>query len=323
MSAIIYNAEVTAGADREVRLGQLSALMAAVLWGTSWVTIAVALTDVQPLALSLLRGVIQACLLAAAIVFLIHRYPRLVGARVRWHLDRRQLLALAALGLLGGSFNVGQAFATDLAGPSVAALVGTQYPLIAALLAPTILGERLTRRRLAALTITSIGLVLLAMPMLGQSARLGGLLVAGLAAGAFGLYLVVSGPLMKRYRLPPLTPTLAVFVGAAVLSSPVLLAGGPLFAGVGIATSAALAWLVLGAGILPLALVEFAVRTTPTVRVTPYLFVTPIVGAVLGVWLLGDQLAAAQIAGAVLAVAGVALATSERDSLSDAPAVVA
>ena len=315
--------DVTEGADPDARSGQLSALIAAVLWGTSWVTIAVALTDVQPLALSLVRGLLQAALLGGAIVFLIGRYPRLLSARMSWRLDRRQLVILAGLGLLGGSFNVGQAFATDLAGPSVAALVGTQYPLVAALLAPRILGERLTRRRVATLAVTSAGLILLAVPLLGESAQLGGLALAAMAAAAFGLYLVMSPLLMRRFDLPPLSPTLAVFLGAAVLSSPVLLAGGSLFASLDVGTVSALAWLVVGAGILPLALVEFAVRTTPTIRVTPYLFVTPIVGAVLGMWLLSDRLLIGQMAGAALAVAGVALATSERDSLRDVPAVVA
>jgi drug/metabolite transporter (DMT)-like permease len=286
--------------------GQALAAGAAVLWGTSYPAIGIATRDAGPLSIALVRGVSQAVILGLALLVIRPTIPVAETAR-----RPPPVWILAGLGLLGGFFNVGQAIAVDASGPVASAFVAGLYPVLTVLFATLLIRERLSWRVLAGCLLAAAGTVLLAD--LGQldRAHVTGLAVAVLSAVTFALYLVASRHAMRAYAIPPLYPTLAVFGGVVVQTVLALAVTGdsPLPAAVTPVWLAAMAWLVLGSGIAPLAMSELSVRRAPLMRTSPYLFLAPLVAALIGLGPLGIGMSVAQLGGGALAVAGMVLAT--------------
>lgn len=69
----------------------------------------------------------------------------------------------------------------------------------------------------------------------------------------------------------------------------------------------AMVWLVVAAGVLPLVLVEVALRSSPTSSIASYLFLAPVVSALLGAILLGEVLSPTQLLGGCLVIAALLL----------------
>jgi drug/metabolite transporter (DMT)-like permease len=185
----------------------------------------------------------------------------------------------------------------------------TTTPLWVALLAPLVLGERLTRAILAGLGLALAGGVLVAWsgaaPHGGRHALRGDLLAL---AGAWMMcgYLLVGRRLRARLALVPYV-TLVYGMAAVVL---VLAAG---LAGHRVARIPAAAWPWL----LALALVpqlvghttfNWALRHLPASLVAIALLGEPVGSAALAWALLGERPGALEAAGAALILAGIALA---------------
>ncbi len=291
------------------RRGEVLALAAAVLWGTSWPAIAFALEGLSPLGIAFVRGIAQGTLLLVLLVALTGGREYGFNA-MRWRPTAHQIGALVGLGLLGGFFNVGQSYAVELSGTASASFVAGLYPVVAVVAAPFVLSEPMTRRTVTAIVAAAVGVLLVANIGAAETSHVAGLALAALSATAFGLYLVAARRLMSTAGLPPLVTTVAAFFATAVIAGALAsVVGEPLVRQPAPGVAVAIAWLVVVAGVLPLALTELAIRAIPTARSSPYLLVTPIVAASIGILVLGERLAPPQLAGAMLIVAGIAVAT--------------
>lgn len=193
-------------------------------------------------------------------------------------------------------------------GAGLAAVLGNTTPLLIVGLAAVVLGERITRRKLAALALGLLGVMLTAATGLAsstQSSVLGEALPLLAAAGS-----ATESVLVKRIGL-----------GADILrftAWQLLLGGGVLLL---VST-----WLERGAGIawtptfisllLFLALVGTAFATAlwywllqrdEVGRLSVALFLAPVVGLVLAVALFGERLGAVELAGVAITVSGIGI----------------
>jgi drug/metabolite transporter (DMT)-like permease len=290
-------------ARRQVDLqANASAAMAAVLFGASVVAVRVAVRDVPPVSLAVLRFGQGSLLLAAAVLLVA---PDLL--RVRWQRLRLfALLGVVLFGLFPLTFNIGLQYTEASRG----AVMLASMPIWSALLG-RIAGERLVGRQVAGvlLSVVGIGLAFVepgraiggdVMSLVGD----GLLLLTGLLGALYGL-------IAKRILAvdnPAAVTTYAMLFGT-VLLLPIGVAEGLLPAVAG------LDWQVLGVvvflGVLGGAAAFFLwtwalSRITPT-QVAVYVNLNPIVAALLGIALLGERRSPMFVLGFAAVITGVLL----------------
>jgi drug/metabolite transporter (DMT)-like permease len=281
-----------------------SAFVAAVLFGSSVVAVRVAVQEVPPLSLAVLRFGQGGLLL----VFVLLLFGMRDVLRIKWH-DLPLLILLGAIlfTVFPVTFNV----SLRLIEASRGALVLATIPLWSALLARIARSERLTPRQLVGVFL-SLGGVALALTErgLGSQGGLGTLagdglmLVTALCGAAYG---VLAQRAFARYN------ALTVTTYAMVLGTLLLLPAGLVEGLVGVLpqldlqTVALLVFLGVFGGAIGFFLWTFALtRLTPT-QVAVYINLNPLVAMLLAVALLAERLTIIFVAGFGAVLLGVLL----------------
>ena len=290
-----------------VGLGPRGALITLIVANTFWAgTYAagkIALSELNPIELNALRFTIAALVLLPALARGWRRIPR----------DRNTLLTLAALTLLGFVLNKGfEYYGLALSTASDVALLIATESLFTALLSWTALRERATLAGMGALLVGLAGVYLIiergALPTLGVgNARiLGDILVI------FSLLLESGYTILGKRtltQLPPLLFTAATLTGSLLVWLP---AGAIEVARVGWPHLTLSGWLAT----LYMALVATvagywlwfrALSVVDASAAAPTLFIQPLLGAALGVWLLRDRVTWATWAGGAFILASLLL----------------
>lgn len=286
----------------------LSLLVAANLaWGASYVVIKLGLGGLTPFQLSLWRMLPAAALSLPVVLVLARRTP----------LPLRVWPALAALGCAAFVLNkLLEIVGVNLSSATNAALLLSMEPLFTLALGVLVLRERLGLRRVAALAAGAAGAWLLIARGLRwpdwSAAHVAGdlIFVAGLTLEA--IYSVFGKRLLGRY--PPLLMTAATIALSGLVWLPlgvadVALHGWPAFTPV---TLGAAAFLALGCTLLAYWAWFHALAHLDAGLVALTLFVQPVTGALLGVWVLGEPFTAATATGGALVLAALWLALGPR-----------
>jgi drug/metabolite transporter (DMT)-like permease len=288
------------------------AATAAVLFGASVVAVRVAVQDIPPLSLAVLRFGQAALLLVGAL---------LLAAPARLRVQRRSLPLLILLGavlftLFPVTFNAGLRWTEASRG----ALMLATMPLWSAWLARGVAGERLAGRQLAGVVVSVLGIALAFVESRalhgGAHALIGdGLLLVTALLGA--LYGVLAKRALARDAAVTVT-TYAMLFGAVLLAPAALVEG--LLPALGRLDGRLLALVVfLGVpgGALAFFLWTWALsRLTPT-QVAVYVNLNPVVAALLGIWLLGERRSLAFALGFAAVVAGVGLVNWPQPAAKD------
>jgi drug/metabolite transporter (DMT)-like permease len=282
--------------------GTLAAILYIFLWASAFVPSRVVSTSAPPLWIlavrfSLAGGLLLLGALAAGIAL-----PR----------TRRQWVDLLLLGLCGNTFYLGLTYlALRHLSSGMGAIIASTNPLLLALVAPRLLGEPLTPRKLAGMVLGFSG-VLIAMYTRagGQTARPGDVLLAlgGVVAS------IASTLVYKRMRERPH----ALMVNAVQLSAAgcfcvpaaLVLHGAPAVHFTGLVLLA-LAWLVLVMSIGASLLWFWLLRHGDASRVSAWYFLTPVFGLLLGALILGEHLAPLDAVGLFVIAVGLLLVTRE------------
>jgi drug/metabolite transporter (DMT)-like permease len=267
------------------------------LWSSSFITARVGLPLVSPLLFVAVRLVAAAALLALVMAVWRQSWAPLRG---RWH-----HLALAGVlvnGVTLSAFHVGMV--TENA--AVMALVQALSPMLIALSAVPLLGERLRRSQWLGLALGAAGVVLVVAPRALESTeawgaiRLGFVGVASLAGGT--IYFGRFG------RGVPLVPATAVQLGAAaVLTVALTLLFERPHAVWTFPAVASVAWNVIAVSIGAMALYYYMLNHGTAGRVAANFYLIPGTVALLGWALLGERLTPLAILGFGIASAGVFL----------------
>ncbi len=224
---------------------------------------------------------------------------------------RRDLPALLFLGLLGqAAYQFALSSAQTRITAGVAGVLIAFVPVLSALLAIPILGERLSARKWWGMALAFAGVVLISF---GANDHIGlepmallGLLAAAASAG----YFVLQKPFLTRYSALDLTAYgVWTCMAATSLFAPEL---PRLLADVSSSTLFAVVYL----GIVPTAvgytLWAYALARASASQVSSFLYLEPVATFLLAWLLLSEVPTAAAILGAGLAVAGVALVNGKQ-----------
>ena len=258
------------------------------LWSSAFIAVRAGLPEVTPLYFLAVRFALAAVLLAAIAAILRPAWGALAG---RWHHLAIAGALINALYLSGGYLAM-----THINGATMA-LVGALHPLLTALTAGPVLGERLARAQWFGLGLGIAGVALTVGTKADDLDQ-----IAGIAWGLGGVLCLVAGTLYYgRYcRAVPLVPAnmvqmaaSALIVGALALAfedidarwTPLSLAGAVSVGGMG--------------------LLLFMLRTGTAGRVSANFYLTPGLTALLGWLALGETLTPLALAGFAVASAGV------------------
>lgn len=286
------------------RVVQLVLLLAQVLLASLGIAGKLALEELPPAALVQLR------VLGAALTFALLLRRRLLVLRSAsdgWRLAFYSLLGVVLNQLL---YMQGLAYTTAIN----ANLLITTVPMFTLGIALLLGKERATRAGVAGLALSMAGALVLIGPGgldLGPRYALGNALIV-LNALSYAAYLVLSKDLLRRY--PPLTVTAWVFLFGAVGVLPL---GLPALAGVDLAALSTRTWLlVLFIVLVPTAaaysLSLWVLQRADSSEVAMYVYVQPLVTALVAPGLLGERIEWDAIVAGVAIFGGLALVTLSR-----------
>lgn len=266
----------------------------ALVWGSSFLLIAVALDAFPPALIATLR--------IAGGALALGTFP--AARRPVERADRARLWFLGAfwMGLPFVLFPVAEQWIDS----SLAGMLNASTTLFTALLAAVLLRRLPGRRQGAGILVGFVGVVALLAPALEGDASLTGALLVLAASASYAAALTVGVPLQQRYGALPVF--LRVQLRALVLVAPFGLLSLP---------SASFAWRplaavatlgVLGTGVAFVAMGTLAGRAGAT-RASVAIYFVPVVALVLGVAVRDDAVAAVSGVGLALVLLGAALAS--------------
>ena len=282
----------------------LCLLIVWVVWGSTYLAIAIAVREVPPMAAAALRFLTAGLVMAALAAVVDRREPRPT---------LRQLADYSLAGVL--LLSVGNAlvmWAEKRIPSGIAALIVGTVPLWLLLLDGLRPGGRpWTGRAWAGTLIGLLGVALVARPeggvQAGHWAAIGALQIACLSWAVGSLY----AQNVPR-RLPLFTAAaVEMLAGGGVLVLESLLMGEDLSA-FSVASASvwwALGYLALFGSLVAFTAFAFALNELPASTVGTYAYVNPVVAVALGSLVLGEPLSPGLLAGAALIVAAVVLTT--------------
>lgn len=285
------------------KIGIVSGLAAAAIWGGMYVVSKVVLAVIPPFTLITLRLLLGIFVLAIWVV--------LQGGL---GFSTRDWLHVLGVGVVGYGISLGFQFVgTKLSNASNGALITSATPAFVLLFAFWIMKEALTWRRILALGIATIGVLVVIDPTnakLSPDFFWGNLSLVG-AAATWALYSVLIRKVTRS--LKPLPVSLVAFIGGLLMTIP---ASFWEIQSTGIGTiTMGVVWGVLYLGIISTALAMFlwnyAFATLDAGLASLTLFAQPVVGAGLSAWLLGEKLTPLFYAGGVLISLGIWIAIRE------------
>ena len=272
------------------------------IWATGFVVARLVAPHVDPLTFLSLRFVLSASAFAGIAAAVRAPWPR--GVR-RWR-D-----ALVAGVLMQGVYLGGVFWSVRHGLPAgISALITGLQPLLTALLAFPLLGERVGVHRWAGIGLGFGGALLVLQPQLRSGP--GGILIAPLLACAAGMVAMTLGTIWQKRTASTAdlrTNAAVQFIGAALVTIPLaaLTEAGRFDASWQAWTG--LAWAVCGLSLGAISLLLILIKRGAVAGVASLFYLVPPVVAVLAFALFGEQLSALQVAGMAVAATGVAVAS--------------
>ncbi|WP_124727429.1 DMT family transporter [Staphylospora marina] len=274
---------------------------AAAIWGGMYVVSKAVMDHVPPFVLVEMRYLIALLVLGLW-----------AWVKQEYRIDKKDAQSLALVGLVGYTGSIGLQFVgTHLSGAAMGSLITSASPALISLFAWKLLREEMNRTKWMAVVVATLGvLVVVGVPSEGSGSSVAGNAALFGAALTWALYTVLSRKLTLRYS--SLTVTFWATLFGIVFTVPLCLWemsvkpvtipqdpwvwAGIFYIGV-ISTAAAFYLWNLG--------FEYIDASTGSL----YFFVQPVVGGLLGAWLLEETLGIPFFAGALLIAVGIGLST--------------
>lgn len=285
-------------------LGLASGLSAASIWGGMYVVSKVILEVIPPFTL-----------LATRLILGVFALGIVVFARRKTQFTRRQFRDSFLVGIVGYGISLGFQFVgTKLSTASTGALVTSATPAFVLLFAPVLLNEQNTLRRIAALLISSLGVIAVIDPRTANftSSLFMGNLSLLAAALTWALYSVL---VRKVSQTADLLTASTVMLAGGIPSSVFLGYFEVKNIGIGEITPGILAG-ILYLGIISTAIAmflwNFAFAELPAAAASLTFFAQPVVGTFLGWFFLGEKITPLFILGGILIGSGLAISSIEK-----------
>jgi len=271
------------------------------LWATGFVVARLVAPSADPFTFLSLRFVVAAACLA--LMALAMRAPWPVTPKA-W---RNGLVAGVLLhgGYLGAVF-----WAIKQGMPAgISALLAGLQPVVTGMLVGLLLGERVSRRRWLGIILGFLGALLVIAPQLGAADGFAPITVVVSLLGTLSITLGTIWQKRTAVGVDLRTNAVAQFLGAAIVVAPLalVLEEGRLDPTPELLFG--LAWAVLALSIGAIGLLLVLLRRGAVAGVASLLYLVPPASALMAYPLFGETLSPLQLAGMVVAAAGVAIAS--------------
>ena len=274
-------------------------IIAILIWGFAYVVTKSGLSALPPMLFALLRYAVASVLLVP--LALARGGLAKLPQPVPWKM--LLLMSLTGVGLYYVLFNLSLSYTSA----SQTALIQSAFPAIVAIMAVFWLHEHLTRRRIVGIALAVAGVALIvARGPADAAARdpLLGNLLAFASVLCWGTYTILA---KRMANVDPIALTATIsLIGTAMLVPAVLIESAPLALSA-ISREGWLAILYLGglASAASYLLYMRALRELDASLVGTYINLSPVIGVVSGVLVLGESITATAIIGGAMVLAGV------------------
>jgi drug/metabolite transporter (DMT)-like permease len=280
----------------------------ALLWSSGFIVAKYAAPDADPFTFLTVRFGVT--ILALGLIAVASRAPWPASAREACH-------SMMAGVLLHGGYVGGVWWAVAQGLPAgISGLITAAQPLLTALLAAPLLGERVTRGQWCGIVGGFVGIVLVLAPRLAavDMAALGAVAVPMIVNFGATVSVTLGTFYQKRFVAGAdlRTGTCWQYVGALALVAPLALATESLRFDPTATLLAALAWSVLVMSMAAIMLLLLMIRHGEVSRIATLIYLVPPLTAVEAFVLFGESLSAVQIVGMAVTATGVWLATHRR-----------
>ncbi|MET1077278.1 MAG: DMT family transporter [Pseudomonas sp.] len=272
------------------------------IWATGFVVARLVAPHVDPLTFLAYRFVACAALFSLIVVAVGAPWPQ--GWRGWWQAAVAGVL-LQGLYLGGVFWSVNQGLPA-----SICALLAGLQPLLTALLAAPLLGERVGAGRWLGILLGLVGALLVLLPTL--SGHVSALPLGPLLAAVIAVLGITFGTLWQKHTAASsdLRSQAAVqFMAAALLITPIALLTEQGRFDMSWQSWSGLLWAVFGLSMGAISLLLIMIKRGAVTRVASLFYLVPPLVAVMAYLLFDEQLSTAQIAGMLLAALGVAIAS--------------
>lgn len=287
---------------KKFRISMIEGLLLAValIWAANFSVVKASLPYIDPMSFNAFRFAISIVLMVGILVWKGGYIP----------VPLKDVPALFALGLLGNTaYQLFFIFGLNLTHSANASVMLGTIPVWVALVSHFFFDEKMTRMRFYGVSLTFGGIVMILTGSgkelsFGSGTLYGDMLTLG-SAIVFGTYTVLSKDFLKRY--PPLQLTVMSMVsGGGVL----VLAAIPDLMVLDMAAIPFGAWMgALYSGVLSVGLAyiiwNYALNQVGAVRTATYQNLVPVLGLLIGFFLMGEPLAALQIMGSFVVIGGI------------------
>ena len=289
--------------DRAAVATEVSLVLAATFWGLNFAVTKYAAAAIPPLLLVALRFAVGGLLLLLVL--------RVFEPKSR--LKRSDLIPMAALGCFGvATAQTGFTFGVSLSSAGSTGLIFATAPVWGLLLGAVLGLERPTWKGVLGVGLSIVGVAMVGLDGLtSEHASLVGYLSVLIAAFCVGAYAVLSMPLLRRYT-PLAVAAYPVLFGTPfllLLSSPQLF--GLQWGSVGVGPWVAVAYSAVFATAFAFAAWQRGISRIGANRVLVYQYLITVVGVTSGIVFFGETLTASKIAGGVVILVGVYLASRQ------------
>ena len=285
-------------------------ILANIIWAGAYVAGKVALRELSPVLLNTLRFTLAACFMLPVV---------LVGWR-RLRFSRRMIPQFGLLVLLGFVLNKFLEYVgLNLTTASDTALLISTESIFTALLSWAVLRERFSRAAALSLAVGLAGVYLVIergiLPQWGSGGggtRILGDLLVILSLAVEAGYTITGKSLLSRY--PPLLITGGSIIGSLVFWMPagaieVLRIGWPQLS---LAGWLSVLYLALAVTVIGYFLWFQALSVVDASSAAPFLFIQPLLGAIIAILLLSEQLTWATVAGGALILLSVMIVSRRK-----------
>ena len=275
----------------------LLALVFCHLWSGAFVAVKIGLASSPPLFLMALRFLIAGALLLA--------WARLTGRRMP--AAAREWGSIALLGLLNNAVYLGlTSIALRDLSAGMAAILASTNPLMLALVAPWVLGERLTARKATGLLVAFAGVVWVMASRVGPDNR-----PQAMALLVLSIAFLVAGTILFK-RVHPDQDLVVLNAGQLFVAGVALIvpsAGLEPLGSVRLTWSfvAVQAYLIAGVSWAGMLIWFWLLRHGDATRASAWFFLNPVIGVFLGAAILGEPLRVQDFLGAATVALGIHL----------------
>ena len=282
-------------------LGRAAPFIFVVIWATGFVVARLVAPHAEPFTFLSVRFAVTVAILA----------PAALVVRARWPAGPRQWRDALIAGVLLQGVYLGGVFWSVRHGLSagVSSLIVGLQPLLTAMLAEPLIGEKVSGRRWLGILIGFAGAALVLAPRLGGGE--GGIAPLPLVVCTRAMVGITLGTLWQKRTAADVdlrTNAVVQFLGGFAMTLPLAFLleegqfdfNGELLFG--------LAWAVFGMSIGAIALLLHLIRHGAVAGVAALLYLVPPISALMAYAVFGETLTPLQIAGMLVAAIGVALA---------------